>query len=184
MRKIIFLMHLSLDGYVAGPNGEMDWIRHEDDIAADSYSLHDATDAAIYGRVTYEMMNSYWPSVLDDPNNEDIAHARWYDQATKLVVSRSYATNAKNTVVIHDVAEIAAIKQQPGKDMWLLGSPATAQAMMQHNMIDEYRLNINPVILGQGKRLFNDPQDMRKLHLIDTIAFKGGVVGLRYVPVK
>ena len=77
MRKVIFLIHLSLDGFTAGPNGEMDWIVYNDEMEQYSYSLHNTTDAAIYGRVTYQMMEGYWPTVLTNPSaGSELAHAK------------------------------------------------------------------------------------------------------------
>src|SRR5437870_2367830 len=91
MRKVIFLMHVSLDGFVAGPNGEMDWIRYDDELERYSHELHNSTDAAIYGRVTYQMMESYFPSLLTDPSSKggDLAHAQWLDKVTKIVFSKT-----------------------------------------------------------------------------------------------
>src|SRR5437762_1166166 len=127
MRKVIFLIHMSLDGFVAGSNGEMDWIVYNDELEQYSHSLHSTTDAAIYGRVTYQMMESYWPSVLTDPASTAgaLEHARWLDTATKIVFSKTLdSVQWKNTMLIHDhvAEEMAKIKQQPGKDLWLLGS--------------------------------------------------------------
>lgn len=184
MRKIIFLMHVSLDGYVAGPNGEMDWIVYNEEIAQYSHDLHPQTDTAIYGRKTYEMMKGYWPTVLTDPDAGpgEIAHARWVEDATKIVVSRTLeSSDWKNTVIIRDnlAEEFNRRKAQPGKDMWLLGSATLAQEMMRFNLIDEYRLNINPVVLGKGQALFEGVPDF-KLKLIEAQTFKGGVVAARY----
>lgn len=189
MRKIIFLMHITLDGLVAGPNGEMDFITYNDEVAADTYSLHDTTDAAIYGRVTYEMMAGYWPTVLSNPESDpnDRRHAIWLETAAKIVATRSPLTvDWAGTVVIGaDIAsDMAALKAQPGKDMWLLGSPTLAQTFMRLDLIDEYRLNINPVILGRGKPLFSDLETPRRLSLVETKSYKGGVIGLRYVPIR
>jgi dihydrofolate reductase len=185
MRKVIFLMHVSLDGLVAGPNGEMDWIVYNDDVEKYSHDLHSTTDTAIYGRVTYEMMNGYWPTVLDNPDSTpgELAHGRWYRDATKLVFSRKLdKLEGSNTVLIKDniADEMATYKRQPGQDIWLLGSPTLAQTFMRLGLIDEYRLNVNPVVLGAGKPLFAD--DALKLKLLESLTFSGGVVALRYEP--
>jgi dihydrofolate reductase len=189
MRKVIFLMHISLDGLVAGPNGEMDWIKYNDDVAADAYSLHNTTDTAIYGRVTYDMMADYWPNFLTNPDSDPAnrPHAIWLQTATKVVATRSpLNVEWAGTVIIGKdiVADMAALKAQPGKDMWLLGSPTLAQTFMRLDLIDEYRLNVNPVILGRGKPLFSDLEMPRRLSLVETKSFKGGVIGLRYVPIR
>jgi dihydrofolate reductase len=189
MRKVIFLMHISLDGLVAGPNGEMDWIKYNEDVAVDAYSLHSTTDTAIYGRVTYEMMAAYWPNMLTDPNSDPAnrPHAVWLQTATKVVATRSPLNiEWEGTVVIGAdiVTDMATLKEQPGKDMWLLGSPMLAQTFMRFDLIDEYRLNVNPVILGRGKPLFSDMEMPRHLSLVETKSFKHGVIGLRYLPIR
>lgn len=188
MRKVIFLIHVSLDGFVAGSNGEMDWIVYNDEVEKYSHDLHETTDTAIYGRVTYEMMHGYWPAVLGNPESSegDRNHARWYESATKIVVSKSQdSVPGENTILIRDnIAEsITKIKQQPGKDLWLLGSPSLAQTFMQLELIDEYRLNVNPVLLGSGKPLFNGLDAKLDLKLIEAQTLKGGVAALRYEPV-
>src|SRR5437016_5020913 len=100
MRKVIFLIHMSLDGFVAGPNGEMDWIVYNDEMEKYSHELHKTTDAAIYGRVTYQMMEGYWPTVLTEPSPTPgaLEHARWLDSATKIVFSKTLqSVQWKNT---------------------------------------------------------------------------------------
>ena len=185
MRKVILLMHVTLDGFVAGPNDEMDWIGYDNELETYVHALHATTDAAIYGRRTYEGMQSYWPTVLSNPASSESEknHARWYENATKIIVSRTLESDETvKRVVIGDniAAEMAKIKQQPGKDLWLIGSPIVAQIFMQHDLIDEYWLNINPVILGSGKPLFGSLKDKLGLKLISSRTFAGGVVALRY----
>ncbi len=189
MRKIIFLMHISLDGLVAGPNGPMDlgWVSYTNELEQFAHQLHETTDAAIYGRVTWEMMDSFWPNMEENPDSSpgDIAHSRWYNAATKYVISKTLdAGDRKNTVVIGDnlAEEFTKIKQQPGKDLWLLGSPSVARTFMQLGLIDEYRLTLNPIILGQGKPLFGELEPALKLKLIEAKTLDSGVVTLRYVP--
>jgi dihydrofolate reductase len=131
------------------------------------------------------MMEGYWPTVLTDPDADAAAlnHARWVDEATKVVVSTTLdSVTWRNTVLIKDnIAEqIKAMKQQSGKDMWLLGSPRLAQTFMQLGLIDEYRINVSPVILGSGMPLFGDTK--LDLELLEAQTFKGGVVALRYGP--
>ena len=187
MRKVILLEHVSLDGFVAGPNGEMDWINFDEALEKDVHALHATTDAAIYGRVTFQMMESYWPTVLDDPTaaQGSMNHARWLDAAAKIVISRSLDhVDWKNTIVIKDniAEEIRRIKQQPGKDLWLIGSPSIAHIFMQHDLIDEYRLNVNPVVLGRGMPLFADADVRLPLILLDAKTYQCGVTALRYEP--
>jgi dihydrofolate reductase len=190
MRKIISLIHLSLDGFAAGPNDELDWISYDNELEQDAHSLHDMTDAVIWGRRTYEGMASYWLTVPGNPAStpSELEHARFLENATKIVVSRTLEriewNNAPNTVLIKDniAEEINKIKQQPGKDIWFLGSTTLAQTFIQLDLIDEYRININPTVLGQGKPLFANVTRQFPLKLLGAKTFKSGVVALRYEP--
>ncbi|MCI0714156.1 MAG: dihydrofolate reductase family protein [Chloroflexi bacterium] len=188
MRKVIFMIHLSLDGLVAGPNDELDWISYDEELEAYAHSMHDKTDAVIWGRRTYELMAGYWLTVPGNPGSTpaEREHAGFLEEATKIVVSRTLDRvewgDAQNTVLIKDnlAEKINTIKQQPGKDIWLLGSNKLAQTMMQLDLIDEYRININPTVLGQGKPLFEGVTRQFPLKLLEAKTFKSGVVALRY----
>lgn len=190
MRKVIALIHLSLDGFAAGPNDELDWISYDDELEQYAHSLHATTDAVIWGRRTYEGMAGYWLTVPGNPESTpaQLEHARWLESATKIVVSRTLDriewNNARNTVLIKDhiAEEINQIKQQPGKDIWFIGSTMLAQTFIQLDLIDEYRLNINPTVLGSGKLLFAGVSRGFRLKLLDARTFKSGVVALRYEP--
>jgi dihydrofolate reductase len=190
MRKVISLIHLSLDGMASGPNDELDWIAYDDDLERYAHSMHEVADAVIWGRRTYEGMAGYWLTVPGDPNSTAAAleHARWLDGATKIVVSRTLErvewNDAQNTVLIKDniADEINKVKQQPGKAIWFLGSTKLAQTFMQLDLIDEYRININPTVLGQGKLLFADVTRRFPLKLLEARTFPSGVVALRYEP--
>ena len=190
MRKVISMIHLSLDGLAAGPNDELDWISYDSELEQYAHSLHAITDSVIWGRRTYEGMAGYWLTVPGNPESTpaELEHARWLDNATKIVVSRTLDhiewNNATNTVLIKDniADEINKIKQQPGKDIWFLGSVALFQTFMQLDLIDEYRININPTVLGQGKPLFANITRNIPLKLLEAQTLKSGVVTLRYEP--
>ncbi len=192
MRKIISFIHLSLDGFTSGLNDELDWISYDSELEQYAHSMQAMTDAVIWGRKTYEGMASYWLTVPADPNAEPYAleHAKFLDNATKIVVSRTLDrinwNNTTNTVLIKDniTEQINNIKQQPGKDIWFLGSPVLAQTFMQLDLIDEYRFTINPTVLGQGKPLFANMHRNIPLKLLDSKPFKSGVVALHYEPVR
>ena len=192
MRKIISLNHLSLDGFASGPNDELDWISYDTELEQYSHSMHTITDAVIWGRRTYQGMASYWLTV---PGNSastpaELEHARYLENSTKIVVSRTldhvdWAGNTKTVLIKDNIAEeINKIKQQPGKDIWFLGSTALAQTFMQLDLIDEYRININPTVLGVGKPFFANVTRNFKLKLLESKTFKSGVVALRYEPVR
>jgi len=190
MRKIIFLAHLSLDGFASGPNDELDWITYDEEVERSGHALHAQTDAVIWGRRTYEMMANHWLAVPGNPESSpaELEHARWLASATKIVVSRTLDhvawNEAHNTVLIqnHIADEINRIKRQPGKDIWFIGSTLLAQTFMQLDLIDEYRINLNPVVLGRGKPLFVSDGRRFPLTLLGSTPFACGVVGLRYAP--
>jgi dihydrofolate reductase len=192
MRKIISMIHLSLDGMAAGPNDELDWIAYDSELEAYAHALHDVTDAVIWGRRTYQGMAGYWLTVPGNPDSTpaEREHVRWLDNATKIVVSRTLDRiewgDANNTILIKDnIAEqINQIKQQPGKDIWFLGSTNLMQTFMQLDLIDEYRFNINPTVLGNGKPLFANVSRQIPLKLLESRTLNSGVVLLRYEPVR
>ncbi len=186
MRKIISFMHISLDGFVAGPKGEMNWIRVDEELFDYIGKRIGNTDAALYGRVTYRMMENYWPSAGNEPNasRHDIEHSKWYNQAHKIVLSRTMKEEGlKNTTVISgNLSErINEIKQQPGSEILLFGSPSATHTLIQLNLINGYWLFVNPVILGQGIPLFVDIRDKIKLQLLTTRRFTNGVTELNYI---
>ncbi|HVU11640.1 MAG TPA: dihydrofolate reductase family protein [Phototrophicaceae bacterium] len=189
MRRVVLLEHVSLDGFAAGLNGEMNWITYDSDVEAYVHTLHSRVDTAIYGRNTYQMMKSYWPTVLTDPKAAPSAldHARWLDQATKVLVSRTVDHDDwnKSLVIGRNLAqEVNDLKQQPGQDLWLIGSIRTAQTFIRLGLVDEYWLNVNPVALGQGQSIFAGLESTLKLKLVTATPFKCGVVGLQYVPAE
>lgn len=189
MRKVIFLIHASLDGFAATPDGDMGWTTYNEELEKYSHALHATTDAAIYGRVTYEMMAGYWPFVLDNPDESESAkqHARWAQDATKYVFSKTLDSSSwENTVFISEniAEEINKIKAQDGKDIWLLGSPSIAREFTRLGLIDEYRINLNPIILGAGLSVFAELDAPLNLTLLEATTVADGVVCLRYVPKK
>jgi len=186
MRKIISFMHISLDGFVAGPNGEMDWIKVDQEIFDHVGKRISEGDTALYGRVTYEMMEGYWPTAGDSPtaSKHDIEHSQWYKQVHKVVLSKTLQDEGlTNTTIISDqlADHIHAIKQQAGGDILVFGSPSATHSLIQHNLIDGYWLFVNPIVLGQGIPLFVDIKDKIKLNLVSTRPFTCGVTELNYI---
>jgi len=185
MRKIISFMHISLDGFVAGPNGEMNWIKVDEEIFDHVGKRIGETDTALYGRVTYEMMEAYWPTAGDEPNasKHDIEHSKWYNKAHKVVLSKTMKDAVlTNTTIISDNLsnEINKIKQGAGSEILVFGSPTTTHSLIQQNLIDGYWLFVNPIILGQGIPLFVDIKDKIELKLLNNRQFTSGVTELNY----
>ena len=187
MRKIISFMHISLDGFVAGPNGEMNWINVDQEIFDYVGERISTGDTALYGRVTYEMMENYWPAAGAKPTatRHDIEHSKWYNNVQKVVLSKTLKDrNLTHTTFISDdlSGRINEIKQQAGEDILLFGSPTATHSLIQQNLIDGYWLFVNPIILGQGVPLFVDIKDKVKLKLLPTTRqFNCGVTELNYV---
>jgi dihydrofolate reductase len=178
-------MHTSLDGFVAGPNGEMDWIIVDDEIFEYAGNQTDKSDTGLYGRVTYELMESYWPTAADKPNasKHDVQHSTWYNNVSKVVISKTMkGVNLPNTIIISDniADEVTKFKQQDGKEIVIFGSPSIGHLLMQENLIDDYWFFVNPVLLGTGIPLFKNIQHKTKLKLITSHSFSSGVVCLHY----
>ena len=186
MRKIISFMHVSLDGFVAGLNGELNWVEVDKEIFDHVGQRINQGDTALYGRVTYQMMESYWPTAADKPTatKHDLEHSKWYNQVHKVVLSRTIQeAGLPNTTIIQDnlSESINKIKQQAGSDILLFGSPSATHSLIQENLIDGFWLFVNPIILGQGIPLFADISDKIKLKLLPTTRqFACGVTELNY----
>ena len=178
-------MHLSLDGFVAGPTGEMNWIKADEEIFDHVGKRISQGDTALYGRVTYEMMESYWPAAANKPNasKHDREHSAWYKQIHKLVLSKTMigAELPDTTIISENLSDIIhEIKQQGEKEILLFGSPTATHSLMQLNLIDGYWLFVNPIILGQGIPLFAGIHDKVKLNLVSVHPFTCGVTELNY----
>jgi dihydrofolate reductase len=186
MRKIISFMHVSLDGFVAGPNGEMNWITVNQEIFNYVGERINLGNTALYGRVTYELMESYWPTAGDKPDasKHDVEHAKWYNNVHKIVLSKTVAgADIPNTTIISNnlADEINKIKQQDGPEILVFGSPTATHSLLQHNLIDGFWLMVNPTILGSGTPLFKGIKDRISLTLLPTShRFACGVTELNY----
>jgi len=185
MRKVISFMHISLDGFVAGLNGEMDWIKVDQEIFDHVGMRISKGDTALYGRVTYQLMESYWPTAADKPtaSKHDIEHSKWYSKVHKVVLSKTMEEQSlTNTTIISDNLSdsLNEIKKRGDKDILLFGSPTATHSLIQLNLIDGYWLFVNPIILGQGIPLFVDIKDKIKLKLLTTRQFTCGVTELNY----
>lgn len=178
-------MHTSLDGFVAGPNGEMNWICVDDEIFENVEQRIKKTDTALYGRVTYQMMEAYWPTAAEKPgaSRHDLEHSAWYKNAHKIVLSNTLdGAGLDNTLVLgkNDFDRIRAIKDQPGSDILVFGSPSAAHALMAAGLIDGYWLFVNPILLGTGIPLFKGITEHTKLTLLESKTFSSGVNSLYY----
>jgi dihydrofolate reductase len=182
MRKLISLMHVSLDGFCAGPNGEMDWIGLNQAIFTDVHAMIDTMGGAVYGRTTYGMMRGYWPTLLDktDADPGQRAHAQWVERIPKFTFSRTLAASDWNNVRLHrDAAEVEALKKEDGAPLLIFGSPGLVHSFLALDVIDEYWIYVNPVLLGQGMRYLNGGVKT-KLRLVQSKPFDNGVMRLHH----
>jgi dihydrofolate reductase len=189
MRKVILLMHVSLDGFVARADGDLSWVQHDEKITAYVDDLIKTTDTALYGRTTYQMMESYWTTVPSNPASQkrEIEHAYWVENVAKVVFSRTLErADWNNTTLVKDniEAEISSLKKLPGKSLMIFGSPKLTHSLMELDLIDEYRINLNPVVLGTGIPLFTSSAKPVNLKLVESQNFDCGVVALGYKRIK
>lgn len=185
MRNLIFFMHTSLDGFVAGLHGEMDWIKFDDTLFDFVGTMTEKADTALYGRVTYEMMQGYWPNAGKNINatKHEKEHSKWYNNVSKIVLSKTIQeTDLHNTKVISDQLSynINKLKQLDGKNILIFGSPSASQSLLNEGLIDEFWLFVNPIILGKGMPLFKDMIGTTKLKLVESKTFTCGVIALHY----
>ena len=186
MRKVVSLMHMSLDGYVEGPNAEMDWIRIEEPVFEFVDRFISRVGTALYGPKTFAMMEAYWPSVLQDETaaGHTLRHARWYADAEKIVFSRSRTDPGGPSARLISggnlAGELTALKQGEGKDLMIFGSPGLTHSCLEAGLVDEIVMTVSPVLLGAGTPMF--PAGLRRtdLQLREAVPFAVGSVGFHY----
>ena len=184
MRKIVMFNLISLDGYFAGEDGNIDWHMVDDEFNEFAINQTSEFRGIIFGRTTYELFESFWPVALKDPKTspEDRKIAQMIDDVWKIVFSKSLKQASwKNTKLYHEIdpKEVKKWKQYDGKDIAIFGSGTIVQQFANLGLIDEYRILFNPVILGKGKPLFKDVKQ-QNLKLVSTRSFKNGNVLLTY----
>ncbi len=183
MRKIVVSNLVTLDGFFAGPNGEIDWFVWDEEIATYIKGLMSSLDAILFGRVTYELMAGYWPAA--SPPAEDPVIIDFMNNTPKIVFSKTLdKVEWNNSRMVKDniLEEAEKLKQQPGHDMVIFGSGSIVSAFAQAGLIDDYRIFVNPIVLGSGKPMFKGLKERLKLKLISTREFRCGVVLLQYEP--
>ncbi len=189
MRKIKLQMQVSVDGFVCGPNGEMDWTvwNWDDDLKNYVKELMAPADSFIIGRVLYEGMSMYWPSTESNPDTDEETRtaARAFNSMPKHVFSKTLSEANWNNAIIEsgDLDEtINVLKSQEGGDILLYGGVSMVSSFIQHNLIDEYHLFINPTAIGKGRSIFGDLTEKLGLQLVKSQAFSWGLVVVCYAP--
>jgi len=185
MRKLFMFNMVTLDGFFEGPNQDISW--HSVDEEFNEFAIQQLNEIGtlLFGRITYELMASYWPTELaisDDPQVAGLMN-----RLPKVVVSKTLnAADWTNTSLIKDhvADEVSKLKGQSGKDIAIFGSSNLAVTLAEHGLIDEYRMIVNPVFLGQGTPLLQGIKEKLNLKLISTRTFTNGNVLLIYAPEK
>ena len=183
MRKLVLFMHMSLDGFVAGPKGEMNWIHTGEELFDYAGNRTNESDLALYGRKTFEMMEGYWPNAGSQPNasKHDIDHSKWYNKVQKIVLSKTLdGSKFKNIKVVNGNLgkEIGQIKNDIGSEIIIFGSASAGHSLMAEDLIDEFWIFVNPIVLGEGIPMFKNKKI--KLKLLASTALKSGVVCQHY----
>jgi dihydrofolate reductase len=193
MRRIIVFDHVTVDGYFAAEDGNLDWVVSDEELTQSNLQNMAEADTILFGRRTYEMFESFWPKAISDHRGAEDPHAKgrrseatqkvgeWINNATKIVFSRTReAVIWQGSRVIREfsVAEIEALKYTAGKNMLLLGSGELTRLIARGGLIDEYRFGVVPVILGKGRKLLLDGPCL--LSLVESSRFPSGTVLLRY----
>ena len=183
MRKIIWTMSVSVDGYMEGPSREIDWHMVDDELFRHLNGWLAGAGDFLEGRVTYELMAEFWPTADQDPAATPtvVEFAQIWRDMPKVVYSRTLERADWNATVVHDVvpAEVLALKAQPGGDLVLGGADLGAE-FARHDLIDEYRLYVHPVVIGRGRPMLRPSDAMVPLRPVETHTFGSGVVMFRY----
>lgn len=187
MRKVIMFNLVSVDGFFAGEDGNIDWHNVDDEFNQFAIEQTSEFGAILFGRTTYQLFEDFWPKALTDPtmSEEDHKIAKNIDEIEKIVFSKTLEkVQWNNTKLFHDIhpEQIEKLKQQDGGDMVIFGSGTIVQQMCNLGLIDEYRILVNPIILGRGKPLFKNVKDEVNLKLLKTRTFTNGNVLLYYQP--
>jgi dihydrofolate reductase len=188
MRKIICAMNVSLDGFIEGLDGELDWIENWED----SYGLMAQVDTCVLGAGMYPGYEQFWSAVLAAPQEPlpfsgkpatqgEIDYAMWAQRTPHIVLSKSMQGAAWSSArIVPEIDDIARLKQQPGKDIYAIGGARFVSSLLERGLVDELRLAIHPVLLGRGKALFKDSPQRHKLTLVQSRPLPWGTVELTY----
>lgn len=177
-RRVILDLAVTLDGFIEGPNGEVDWCIMDPNM--DFESFLDQIDTILYGRKSYDIWGQYMPRNEDSDSDKEMW--RLVHRKEKYVFSKTQKATDHRAIFINDhiVEEVNKLKRMPGKDIWLYGGSSLITTFINLGLVDEFRLSIHPIILGEGKPLFVDINKRINLQIVETKKFSSGVVQLIY----
>ena len=173
MRKLILGLAITLDGFIEGPNGEYDWCFTDQDYGLNEF--YSRIDALFIGRKSYEVAQQYAES-----NNGELVPGM--PPVTEYVFSSTLKSVKQGAILIPDntIAEARKIKEQEGKDIWLFGGASLTESLMKEGLVDELWLSVHPILLGSGKKLFQEQDSRTQLTLLESKTYETGLVSLRY----
>jgi len=183
MRKVIFFNLTSLDGYFEGPDRDINWHNVDDEFNEFAIQQTGEFGAFLFGRVTYELMTGYWPT--EDAKRDDPIIAGLMNSLPKIVFSKTLKkVEWENTRLVNDkfVEVVTKLKHDSGKDIAVFGSSDLAVTLIEHGLIDELRIMVNPIVLGEGKPILQGIKTKLSLKLLKTRTFKSGNILLYYEP--
>jgi dihydrofolate reductase len=182
MRKLIYSMGVSLDGFIAGPDGDIDWSAPDEELHRFHNEHAREVGAELYGRRLYETMR-YWETAEENPSAQEVEleFARIWKDTPKIVFSKTLDKVEGNARLVKDnvAEEVAKLKEEPGKDL-AVGGAGLASSLIELGLVDEYRLFVSPVVLGGGTPYFPALDERINLELVETRTFGSRVVYLRY----
>ena len=183
MRKIVWTMSASVDGYMEGPNGEIDWHMVDEELHRHMNGWLARAGSFLEGRITYELMEAFWPTADQDPGAPAtiVEFSQIWRDTPKIVYSRTLEAVGPKATLVHELvpAEVLALKAQPGGDLVVGGANLGAE-FARHDLIDEYRLYVHPIVIGRGHPTLRPSEARVQLRLTETRTFGNGVVLLRY----
>jgi dihydrofolate reductase len=184
MRKVILQMMVTLDGFVAGPNDELDWIDSDPVMGEAHFALAEGADAAVVGHAVYQGMAAYWPQIVANPANNEAEFGKLMSRMSKIVISTTPEKptweNTEQLLVKDDddlVTKLTELKAMPGKYLLFYGGVQTAHSFIKHKLVDEYRLDVCPIALGAGKPLFPERTPLR---FIGVTPYRSGAMTVTY----
>ncbi len=185
MRKLKLQVQMTIDGYIAGPNGEMDWMSQnwDDDLKDYVTALTEHVDGILLGRKLAEGFIPYWASVAADENNAEVWAGKKFTDTPKVVFSKTLEQSAwANTALAKGdiAAEVNKLKAQEGKDLIAYGGATFVSSLIEHGLIDEFHLFINPAAIGSGLAIFNAQTGRQNLKLVKATPFDCGIVVMHY----
>jgi dihydrofolate reductase len=194
MGRIVMFNHVTVDGYFAAPDGNLDWVVRDDEVDKAAMEGGPQADTLLLGRKTYEMFAAFWPKAVasreaqgphggGELSDEQREMGNWLNEARKIVFSRTLKDATwKNTHIVREIdpREIEAMKKKASKDMLVLGSGSIVAELTKHGLIDEYIFGVSPVFLGAGKQLLGGLSKRVNLGLESAKGFPSGTVLLRY----